>query len=173
MHDAVSAGEYHMCTTYTSIKVIQVPKYLVTSYYSHKRNLRGPALTQFSSPLFLWCLQYLELLPSHTYTHRCTCIPHSHNISGSHRHCILLYLGASDSECVLTGTASALWSGASCHRNWRSSSIGEDVLSWWAVNPICYGHWRLRGSNDATSIMTYKTMNIRGKCRQRCAGMQL
>ena len=104
---------------------------------------------RFSSPFFLWCLQYLKLLPSHTYTHRCTCIPHSHNISGSRRYCILLHLGASGSECVLTGTANALWSWASYHRNWRSSTIREDVLSWWTVNPICDVHWRLRGSNDS------------------------
>ena len=46
--------------------------------------------------------QHEAAVASHTNSHRCTCIPHSHNISGSHSHCILLYLGASDSECVLT-----------------------------------------------------------------------
>ena len=81
---------------------------------------------------------------SHTNSHRCTGSSHSHNISGSHSHCIQLHLGTSDSECVLTWTASALWSWASCHRNWRSI-VREDVLSWWTVNPICYGHWGLEG----------------------------
>ena len=83
----------------------------------------------------------------HTNSHRCTRSSHSYNISGSHRHCILLYLGASDSECMLTWTATALWSWASWHRNWRAI-IGEDILSWWAINPRCYCHWGLRGIKE-------------------------
>ena len=130
-----------------------MPKYLVTSYsYSGQPTYIGLFNKIYyvsCSPLLLWCL---ELLPSHTYTHRCTGIPHSHNISGSHRHCILLCLETSDSECVLTGTANALWSWASYHKNWRPI-VGEDILSWWTVNPICYGHWGLRGNTDSLLVL--------------------
>ena len=111
-----------------------------------------------------YLLWYLKCLASHTDSHGCTCSPYSHNISPSHRHCILLHLGASDSECVLTWTVSTLWSWASWHiklKRLRSSSIEEYVFCWWTINSLCYGHSGLRGSNDATAIMKYRTMNIR------------
>ena len=78
-----------------------------------------------------------ELLQSHNINVRCVLYCNSyHRCLDVLMKCIylqdtlLIHLGASDSECVLIGTVSALWSGASCHRNWRSSSIGEDILSW-------------------------------------------
>ena len=85
-----------------------------------------------------------KLLVSPTNSPRSACITHSYYIFGSHRHIVLLHWGANFSESVLTWAAIAVWSWASGHRYWRSSTIGEDVLSWWTVNPICYGHWGLR-----------------------------
>ena len=140
-----------ICTMHSHLplmRTVQMPKYLVTIAIVTQHNLQTDPFNKIyyvsCSLLLLWCL---ELLPSHTNSHRCTGIPHSHNIAGSHRHCILLDLGASDSECMLTWTATALWSWVSWHRNWRPI-VREDVLSWWAVNPICYGHWRLRRNTD-------------------------
>ena len=85
-----------------------------------------------------------KLLVSPTNSPRSACITHSYYIFGNHRHIVQLHWGTIFSESVLTWAAIALWSRASWHSNWRSSTIGEDVLSWWTVNPICYGHWGLR-----------------------------
>ena len=95
----------------------------------------------------------IHAVASHTNSDRCTGIPNSDNISGSHRHCILLHMMARGSECVLTWTACArMWSWVSWHRNWRPSSIGEDVMSWWILNAVCYHSWGLKGRKSKAYI---------------------
>ena len=99
-----------------------------------------------------------KLLVSPTNSPRSACITHSYYIFGSHRHIVQLHWGDNFSESVLTWAAIAVWSWASWHRYWRSSTIGEDVLSWWTVNPICYGHWGLR-ERERTLLLHCNSVN--------------